>query len=54
MVYWVAPMAGGWLDITEEGWGDSQPLTDMTPPMAFLHFLTYLHGELTTVLLEKL
>jgi hypothetical protein len=42
------------LEISEEGWGDDFALEDMEPPMAFLHFLTYLHGELTDVLLEKL
>lgn len=42
------------LDITEEGWGDDMKLEDMPPTMAFLHFLTYLHGELTDVLMRKL
>ena len=42
------------LGIIEEGWGDDQELDNMAPPLAYLTFLTYLHGELTTVLLEKL
>ena len=43
------------IGIDEDGWGDdAAELEDLDPPMAFLHFLTYLHGELTHVLLEKL
>ena len=42
------------LGITEEGWGDEQDLEELAPPLAFLQYLTYLHGELTGVLLEKL
>ena len=43
------------IGIEEEGWGEhDEEGGDLDPPMAFLHFLTYLHGELTAVLMEKL
>ena len=45
------------IGIEEEGWGgdgDDEDDDEMDPPLAFLHYLTYLHGEITMVLMEKL
>jgi RimJ/RimL family protein N-acetyltransferase len=43
------------LGIEEEGWDDDLDDDDaLAPPMAFLDYLSYLHGELTLVLMEKL
>ena len=42
------------MGITDEGWGDDQSEDELDPQMAYLQFLTYLHGELTGVLLQAL
>lgn len=42
------------LGIEEEGWGEDEAALASNPTLAFLHYLTYLHGELTMVLMERL
>ena len=42
------------LGIEDDGWEDEVEDDEITPPMAFLDYLTYLHGELTVVLMESL
>ncbi len=43
------------LGIEEEGWGEeSDDPVDLDPGMVLLHYLTYLHAELTGVLMGRL